>query len=88
MAAPGYFILQTDDGSVATVHESQVKKTDSGLPRGRPYPRARMGPEDKKIFVEGVKRYLVYVTVLEEVAKEHGIIVDLVAFVINLTRAC
>ena len=62
ISAPGYFILQTDDGSVVTVHDSQVNKTDSGLPRGRSYARVKLTTEDKKAFVENVSRHLlVYV---------------------------
>ena len=61
IAAPEYFILQTDDGSVATVHQSQVAKTSSGLPSSHSYNRVKLTNADKKQFVEDVKFYLTYV---------------------------
>lgn len=54
-------MLQTHDGRVATVHHSQIKKTESGFARPRPVKRIKLTPQDKKLFVEDVKRYLVYV---------------------------
>ena len=61
IAAPEYFILQTDDGSVATVHQSQLTKVNSGLPSGHSYNRVKLTNEDKKNFVDDVKFYLTYV---------------------------
>lgn len=40
------------------MHHSQVKKTASGLARPKPCKRIKLTPDDKKLFVEDVKRYL------------------------------
>eukprot|EP00977_Amphora_coffeiformis_P023387 scaffold13191_cov178-Amphora_coffeaeformis.AAC.8 len=48
-------IYLTDDGSVATVHESQVSKTSSTLPSSHSYNRVKLTNDDKKNFVEDVK---------------------------------
>lgn len=58
MEDPDHFILQTHDGSVATVHQSQVSKTNSGLPASRSYSRVKLTNEDKKSFVEDIRYYL------------------------------
>ena len=43
---------------MATVHHSQVKKTASGLARPKPFKRIKLTSDDKKLFVEDVRRYL------------------------------
>lgn len=61
----GYFILRTNDGRVGTVHHSQIKKVESGVARPQSIKRTKLTPQDKKIFVEDVRRYILYVTFIQ-----------------------
>lgn len=56
--ASGFCILQTEDGRVATVHESQVNKSTPGLPRNAKLRKYTFKKEDKTLFLNDVQRFL------------------------------
>jgi hypothetical protein len=62
--APGFCMLQTEDGGVVTVRNGQVSKTTSTLPNAGPPKRRKLRNKDKKMFVENVKRLIAYVFII------------------------
>jgi hypothetical protein len=62
--APGFAMLQTEDGGVVTVRNGQVSITTSALPNAGPPKRRKLRNKDKKMFVENVKRLIAYVFML------------------------